>query len=404
MNYKVNQNNLLLATLPQTKQQPVIEAYMQALLTPMGFVNQNLNEFIYGVTYSYYSPTHSYLLGDRVIGDWYYDINVYQCIGTTWSASPGALLASTINNSGYGYFPGDYFSVNTTTRPQAIGQVLTTHAPSGLFITINAVSSGVITVTTLFSGGSGYSVADRFYIGGGFSLAQGIIVTVGVGGNVLTYSILSGGTGYTTGVAYGTIIFPTYTGNVLTYKTLYDGWGYVNGTTASTIALTGSGVNLVLNVTNAGGFAPPSYTNVWESVNDNFIGVDERSLYFNQKLTLEWSLNRYFNTHFNQPNGVTMSSTHSDIYISDNTFAYSCFHIGPRGVTNSFSFIGPHGSSDWLTSGGYHTLALSPGIYTLYNINVPIQILELLPQKATSIANVVNKYNYAGIGYQILTY
>lgn len=58
------------------------------------------------------------------------------------------------------------------------------------------------------------------------------------------------------------------------------------------------------------GVAPTNTTN-WLKLMDDFIGADERLAFTNQKLCMEWILNRYFGTTFNQP-PVT-----SDIYITN---------------------------------------------------------------------------------------
>ena len=343
MTYSTNQNQLVLNQLPNNEQLPIITAFMESLLVPMSYINQNFTEYINGVTYSYYTPTASYSLGTRVIGGWYYDNYVYQCISTTWSSTNGALLSSSIGATGSGYLPGDYFSVNGGIPP-AVGQVLTTHSPNGLIVNITSISSGQIIGSSLVNGGTGYSVNDKFYINGGFSLAQATVTSVSGGsvGPVVTYFLNTHGTSYTLGTA-STTIFPSFSGNVLTYNIINDGYGYNIGT-ASTTNITGVGTGLTINNLSIGGFAPPSNTNVWEVVNNNFIGVAERDLYFNQKLTLEYALNRYFNTTFRQPNGVTMSATHSDIYISDNTFSYNTFHIGPKSSGPAgFSFRDRHG-------------------------------------------------------------
>lgn len=55
----------------------------------------------------------------------------------------------------------------------------------------------------------------------------------------------------------------------------------------------------------------PTNTASWLLLMDDFVGADERRTFTNQKLVLEWILNRYFETTFRQP------PTASDIYITN---------------------------------------------------------------------------------------
>lgn len=398
--YIINQNDLLEGLLPQTKQQPIIEGYMQALLTPMTYLNNTvLNNYIYGSTYSYYSPTGSYTIGSIVNGGINYGNGVYELIAT---ASGTSILTSSIYNPGYGYNVGDYFNINGGVGTLAIGKVLTTHSPSGFKIDITSAPSGIIGSYSLNSGGSGYAVADRFYVSGGFTLAAGIVVTVGVGGNVTAFSLLSGGTGYVTGSGITTIMYTTYTGKVLTYAITNPGNGYIAGSSASTTFIIGAGTNLGLNILTVGGIPPPSNTSIWQQINNNFIGVDERDLYIDQELTLTWALNRWFNTNFNQPNGVTMSTTHSDIYINDlPSSAPSTFVVCSDPFESSS--VWSEGASEGMC-GGTLILVGYNGFTGFYNIMVPSAVLNSLPNGSASVAAFVNKYNYTPILYNVIPY
>lgn len=398
-NYIVNQNQLLSDNLPTSKSLPIIEGYMQALLTPMTYLNNTvLSNYIYGSSYSYYSATAPYSIGTIVNGGINYGNEIYQMIAT---ASGSAILTSSLNTSGYGYSVGDYFNINGGSS-LAIGTVVTVHAPSGFTINVTSVSGGVITGSSLASGGSGYSVADRFRVNGGFSLAVGIVLTVGVGGNVLTYSLLSGGTAYTTGVNT-TQMYVTYTGNVLTYTILNPGSGYIAGSSVSTTDITGVGTGLFINILTVGGTPPPSNTNIWQEINNNFIGVKERDLYIDQELTLTWALNRWFNTSFRQPNGVTMSTTHSDIYINDLPSSAPSTFVVCAGNPFDCSSVYAGGSSEGLCAGAL-TLVGYNAFTGFYDIMVPNSVLNVLPNGSASVAAFVDRYNYTHILYNVIGY
>lgn len=139
-----------------------------------------------------------------------------------------------------------------------------------------------------------------------------------------------------------------------------------------------------------------SNNNYWEQVNNNFIGVSERDLYIDQKMTFEWALNRWFNTRFVQNTGVTFSATHSDIYISDNAVSISSFIIGAREA----------GSSDVFNtySSGFVINGLTYYPSSQYTINVPNAVLSSIPGTQSGVRNFADKYNYYGIQYSVVGY
>lgn len=401
MTYSINIKQVVTSTLPLDHRTPEFIAYLSDVNTGMQFLNGNILEFINGSSYSYYNAAATYSLGQRINGGLFYNGNVFQCIGPTTSNINGAVLTSSLSVAGHGYQPNDIFQISGGLL-SAQGRVLTVSAPIGLKINILTVSSGIILSTSLNSGGTGYSPGVVFSINGGFSLATATVLTVGAGGVVLTYSLGSLGTGYSVTSGALTTVSPLSTGNVLTYTMISPGYGYQNFTVYNTTS-SGIGVGLKIQVQTVGGTPPPSNTNVWELINDNFIGVNERDLYTNNKLTLEWALNRWFNTTFRQPIGVTSSGTHSDIYIDDVTFNLSAFHCGAAGGTNS-SFCYADHSSDWVTFGGYTTPVLSIGSNPIsYHINFPKVVYYALPSPQL-VTSFVNKYNVLSIPYQVITY
>lgn len=143
-----------------------------------------------------------------------------------------------------------------------------------------------------------------------------------------------------------------------------------------------------------------SNINYWEYVNNNFIGVNERDLYFDQKMTMEWALNRWYNTRFVQNTGVTSSATHSDIYITDNTVLSTTFLVSPSDFLSSKVY--PSGSSAFVSpSASITSGAATTGWYT---IHVPVAVYNAIPGGSQSVVNFTNKYNYASIPFGVVSY
>ncbi len=399
MTYSLNIHNLVNSSLPPNHQTPILEAYLYDLSSGMVYLNNNLVEFISGVTYSYYNSSLTYSVGTRVIGGLSFNNQVYECISSSSSTTIGAILTHTISSPGHGFVANDILRIPGGSY---ISQIVVTSVtnPIGLKINITSVSAGSIVTTTLNSGGTGYSVGQTFTIDGGFALAVGTVTSVS-SGVVTGYTIGAAGTGYSVTTGATTTIRPIYTGNVLTYTFSNAGYGYSVGTYS---AIDGHGTGFVLGVLSVGGTTPPPFnSSVWQLVNDNFIGVNERSLYTNNKLTFEWALNRWFNTTFRQPIGVTGSATHSDIYISDIVYNYTAFHSAFGSTQSSYCFY--NRSSEWVTYGGYTTPALSLGSAGLsYNINFPAFKYYTILNPQTTISSFINKYTVYSIPYNIVLY
>lgn len=401
--YSLNIPQIITNTIPYAKRKPLLTAYNTALASGMTWLNRNLGEYVYGATYAYYNASATYSLGDRVIGGPNFNNYVYEVINTT-IVNPGAvgtIVGSTISTyRGYGFTIGDNIVVNGPFN-SSIGHVTSATNPTGLVLTVN-VSAGVITTTSPVTAGTGYSVGTQFYVNGGFSLAKFQVTSVGTDGNILGYMQLYNGSGYVAGT-HSTTVLPQFTGNVLDYVLTSSGYGYSLGTASVSDTTNPSATPFVINITSLTGFPNPNSSLNWQVVDINFIGVKERDLYDSTKLTLEWSLNRYFDTTFRQPHGVSSSTTHSDIYIQDDTYGYGTFHSGRNNNQSSFSLR--TNSSDWATRGGYSQLTLGLGAYQFaYNILVPNNVLTILPGGSQSIKNYVSKYNVYSVPYNIIGY
>lgn len=140
-----------------------------------------------------------------------------------------------------------------------------------------------------------------------------------------------------------------------------------------------------------GNTAVPTDTNYWRVYQDYFIGVDERLTYNHQKLVLEYALNTRFGTTFNQP------PTLSDIYITTNAPGAGVFIVGANEEESSNVFAD--------TSSEFVINSYSFADFFNFTINVPIAVYTALGSAADSvIRNFVDKYNSAGITYNIVTY
>lgn len=117
------------------------------------------------------------------------------CQRTEITCSRGPIESITINDGGYGYQLGD--AVVITRDP---GDTETTNAG----ITIGSVGTGIInSISGLSSAGTGYAPGDTIdidvVVGPGCAGSGGVITvdTVGASGEILTYTLTNGGSGYT---------------------------------------------------------------------------------------------------------------------------------------------------------------------------------------------------------------
>lgn len=139
----------------------------------------------------------------------------------------------------------------------------------------------------------------------------------------------------------------------------------------------------------------PSVTTSWDLLNANFIGVNERQLYNGQKIILEYALNKWFSTTFRQPGGGL-----SDIYLTNNPKGIPVFIIG--GVENNSSDIFTGHSTEYFIDNYSFVSVVN------LNINVPVAVYNALDSNSANRSNIIrsfaDKYVYAGITYQIVTY
>lgn len=142
-------------------------------------------------------------------------------------------------------------------------------------------------------------------------------------------------------------------------------------------------------------------TSNWLLVQDDFLGLKERMLYNGSRLSLEYALNRKFETTFRQPatpSGV--GDAKSDIYFEAGTPTSVGFLIGATEPKSSS--VGKTKSSGYIGSD-------SPLIYAIhFNIKVPSATMATigatLQEQTTTISNFVRQYLPTSINFGIIAY
>lgn len=128
-------------------------------------------------------------------------------------------------------------------------------------------------------------------------------------------------------------------------------------------------------------------TTKWVKVNDIFIGSDERIKYSAQKLLFEYALNKFFIT--------------SGIYITNNFIDVGdVFVMDTDSTESSVMPLDSFYQEDYMDL----TATYASGIYD-YTIFVPIADYTTLGSSANAIIRTfADKYNLAGMQYNIMTY
>lgn len=139
----------------------------------------------------------------------------------------------------------------------------------------------------------------------------------------------------------------------------------------------------------------PSDTANWIKLNDTFIGVSERVKYNSQKLLFEYALNKFFRV---------AALPADQIYITNNLIDAGVNFLMNTG--SSESSVMPLNSVYQI-----HYMGLMPTYQTSvydYTIFVPAAVYAALGSTANdreySIRNFADKYNLAGMQYDIQTY
>jgi hypothetical protein len=138
----------------------------------------------------------------------------------------------------------------------------------------------------------------------------------------------------------------------------------------------------------------PTDVNYWLKIQRNFIGIEERLTYTGNLLIFTYAINKYFGSHFRQPNNV------SDIYVSANVKPPSVFIIGynETGSSKVYSYE----SSEFVID------AYNFADYFNMSIHVPLAVYNSLDTDPLNcekiIRNFADRYIIAGVIYKIETY
>jgi hypothetical protein len=178
------------------------------------------------------------------------------------------------------------------------------------------------------------------------------------------------------------------------YKTGATYANYVPSTPYAAGALVIYGESVYESLVNANTTTPDDATK-WRIYQNSFIGVDERITYNHVKLSLEYALNKRFQTTFNQPPLI------SDIYITTNSKGINPFIVADTEAESSPSYR--DGSTEFIVNS--YTVGATFYNFTVY---VPLAVYNGVSTSAAARENIfrtfINRYNTIGINYNIQTY
>ncbi len=138
--------------------------------------------------------------------------------------------------------------------------------------------------------------------------------------------------------------------------------------------------------------SPILLPDMWFKIQDCFIGVDERSAYNSQIIVFEYALNRWFqNIVATDQIYIVVNQTNGDKALLAHTSPYSMLMS-----QQSFASVVYMGST------------YTPGSQYDYTIMVPAVLFASLGATVTdqenAIRNIANKYNMAGMQYDVQTF
>lgn len=137
-------------------------------------------------------------------------------------------------------------------------------------------------------------------------------------------------------------------------------------------------------------------TTYWIKIQNEFLGIRERSKANAQILLFEYMLNKWFGTSFNYPSSV------NDIYIVNNSTASETMIMGRSGPNSSFMPRSSTFQANFLTRS---YVAQTTSYYTIY---VPLAVFNSLASTNDDRENIIrdfaNKFNLSGVTYTVTTY
>lgn len=151
--------------------------------------------------------------------------------------------------------------------------------------------------------------------------------------------------------------------------------------------------NAVYECTQTNSNTPPDqYPDYWIKIQDCFIGVDERLKYNAQIIVFEYALNRWFkNVGATDQIYIETNDTNGDMMVMANSSVLSSNMAGQSIFSTSFM------GNAYTASAQYD--------YTIY---FPAALFATLGATVTdqenAVRNIANKYNVAGMQYNIITF
>lgn len=128
---------------------------------------------------------------------------------------------------------------------------------------------------------------------------------------------------------------------------------------------------------------------IWIKIQDDFVGINERLMYSNQKKLFEYLLNNYFK-HDNSANYI---------YINTNDISHNMFEIAENDVDSSVIAQQDYETLFWISEGDDEN---EENNFTIF---VPILIATQLGINYQKIiSQIVDKYNYFGLIYNYVIY
>lgn len=151
---------------------------------------------------------------------------------------------------------------------------------------------------------------------------------------------------------------------------------------------------------------PRGNPEAWVKISSDYRGARERARYSGQKLILEFVLNQYFRTTFRQPDDVA-TPTPSDIYIEQNT-PVSFNFIAADDESASFAIDNHLFSNRYVIDNSSAASFVSRTIFVPDSGSSPrpgwFTTLNSDGQGERKIRSVADRYNIAGVLYDIQTY
>jgi hypothetical protein len=169
--YRIITDFFIKAMLPITKRTAIHTQWLVSLFKPFDWTNQNLSEYSKGSTYSNYSSTFTYSVGNRVSGTPLLQNFVYESLTASNYGVPLTNTASWqyVNNNSIGATERIQYTSNTLTFEYALNKFFKTtfRAPNGVTSSTRSdiyINNNIITVPAFFVGVPGPIIYDRHYV------------------------------------------------------------------------------------------------------------------------------------------------------------------------------------------------------------------------------------------------